>query len=265
MPRSRRTCVRKLRIMKPAPASSTTVSASSATISAPVQRRARTPADADAAAFLQHLVDVGLRDVERGRQAEDDAGAEADRARRSRTRVPSIVNWIQYGRPTSCVARSNRRMPIAAMPSPTSAADQREHARSRSAAAGSRASAWRRARCAPRSRARDWSSARQQQVGDVGAGDQQHERDGAHQRQEHGADRPAVLALVEGLDAAPACPCWCRDCPRRACCEMLISSLCACSRVTPGARRPNTCELARVALLLLEIRGSATAAARDRC
>ena len=81
MPRSRRYSVRKLRIMNPAPASSTSVSASSATISAPVQRRARTPADARAAAFLQHLVDVGLRDVQRRRQAEDDAGAEADRGK----------------------------------------------------------------------------------------------------------------------------------------------------------------------------------------
>jgi hypothetical protein len=30
---------------------------------------------------------------------------------------------------------------------------------------------------------------------------QQHERDGAHQRQEDDANRPAVLLLVEGLDA----------------------------------------------------------------
>ena len=77
--------------MKPAPASSTTVSVSSATISAPVQRRARTPADAAAAAFLEHLVDVGLRDVQRRREAEDDAGAEADAAKNAKT-VPSIVN-----------------------------------------------------------------------------------------------------------------------------------------------------------------------------
>ena len=34
---------------------------------------------ARSAAFLQHLVDVGLRDVKRGRQAEDHAGAQADR------------------------------------------------------------------------------------------------------------------------------------------------------------------------------------------
>ena len=41
---------------------------------------------------------------------------------------------------------------------------------------------------------------RQQQVGDVGAGDQQHEPDRAHQRQEHRPDRAAVEALVERLD-----------------------------------------------------------------
>ena len=42
---------------------------------------------------------------------------------------------------------------------------------------------------------------RQQQVGDVGAGDQQDERDRAHQREEHDANRPAVLLLVERQDA----------------------------------------------------------------
>ena len=40
---------------------------------------------------------------------------------------------------------------------------------------------------------------RQQQVGHVGARDQQHEADRAHHREEHDADRSAVEALVEGL------------------------------------------------------------------
>ena len=72
--------------MKPAPASSTSVSASSATISAPVQRPHADAGRSRSAAFLQHLVDVGLRDVQRRREAEDDAGAEADRGKNAKTR-----------------------------------------------------------------------------------------------------------------------------------------------------------------------------------
>ena len=59
-PTSCRYMFTKLRIMNPAPASSTSVSASCATMSAVVQRRARKPPDPGAAAFLQDFVDVGL-------------------------------------------------------------------------------------------------------------------------------------------------------------------------------------------------------------
>ena len=42
-----------------------------------------------AAAFLQNLVDVGLRDVQRRREPEDDAGAETDAERKANTGHPS--------------------------------------------------------------------------------------------------------------------------------------------------------------------------------
>ena len=64
--------------MKPAPESSTSVSASSTTMSALVQRRARRPEPDRPPSFSTSLMSV-LRHVQRRREAEDDAGAEADR------------------------------------------------------------------------------------------------------------------------------------------------------------------------------------------
>ncbi len=49
--------------------------------------------------------------------------------------------------------------------------------------------------------ARAAGRSREQQVRDVGAGDQEYEADRAHQRQEHQLDRPAVHAIVERHDA----------------------------------------------------------------
>ena len=105
-------------------------------------------------------------------------------ARKAKT-TPSIVNCIQYGLPTSATAASNSRDADDARAEPEHAADAAPAAGSRPAAAARCASAL--APSATRtaiSRARV-RGARQQQVGDVGAGDQQHEADGAHQRQEH--------------------------------------------------------------------------------
>jgi hypothetical protein len=81
-----------------------------------------------------------------------------------------MVNAIQYGFPTSCVAASKRRTPTYASASPS-----RPH----------------RHLASPSGRPRE------QQVRDVGTGNQQDEADGAHQRQEDQLDRPAVHALVE--------------------------------------------------------------------
>ena len=59
----------------------------------------------------------------------------------------------------------------------------------------------RQARSGPTFLARGVADAGQQQVCHVGACNQQHERDRAHQRQEHQPDRAAVLPFVERHDA----------------------------------------------------------------
>ena len=110
--------------------------------------------------------------------------------------LASIENTIQYGTPTSAVSASNQRMRIMPRPRPTPPLMK----------ASSRLSTinWRTMRhlVAPSATrtaiSRDrMRRARQQQVGDVRAGDEQHERDGAHQRPEHGADLRAEHALHE--------------------------------------------------------------------
>ena len=193
------TCVTKLRIMKPAPASSTTVSVSSATINAPVQRRARTPAVPLRPPSLSTSLTSVFETCSAGARPKMMPVPRQTSAKKAKT-LPSIVNWIQYGRPTSCVARSNRRMPIAAMPRPPRPLMTRQqHAFDQQLPDDAPARGAE--RDAHRNLARAIGRARQQQVRDVGARDQQHERDRAHQRQEHGADRSAVLLLVERLDA----------------------------------------------------------------
>ena len=115
--------------------------------------------------------------------------------------TPSMVNWIQYGLPTSATARSKSRVPTMAMPRPIDAAGEREQ-QALDQQLPDDAPARRAHRVAHRHLARPRRRARQQQVGDVGAGDEQHEADRAHQRQEDDADRAGVEALVERLDDA---------------------------------------------------------------
>ena len=69
---------RKLRIIRPAPVRSTSVSVSSAITIADVRRRALAPPELPRAPFLEDLVDVGPRHLQRGREPEQDAGRQAD-------------------------------------------------------------------------------------------------------------------------------------------------------------------------------------------
>ena len=115
--------------------------------------------------------------------------------------TPSMVNWIQYGLPTSATAAieqpraddGDAEADDAAGGGEQQALDQQlpHDAPARGAH-----------RVAHGDLARPCRRARQQQVGDVGARDQQHEADRAHQRQEHDADRAGVEAFVERLDDA---------------------------------------------------------------
>ena len=165
--------------------------------------------------------------------------------------TPSMVNWIQYGLPTSATARSNSRVPTIAMPrpmTPPAAAEQQALDQQLPHDAPARGAH----RVAHRDLARPRRRARQQQVGDVGARDQQHEADRAHQRQEHDADRAGVEAFVERLDDADG--------------ELLVAGrmrrgqalddavelgLRLRRRTTPGFRRREHGEVADVAALLL--------------
>ena len=78
--------------------------------------------------------------------------------------------------------------------------------------------------------------AREQQVGDIGARDQEHERDGARQHQQR---RPDVLHELILRRASPARgrSCWTRETPPRAAARSVSISTRACSSVTPGFSR----------------------------
>ena len=115
--------------------------------------------------------------------------------------TPSMVNWIQYR--LADVGDGAIEQPRA---------DDRDAEADDAAGGGEQqaldqqlphdAPARRAHRVAHRDLARPCRRARQQQVGDVGAGDQQDEADRAHQGQEHDADRAGVEAFVERLDDA---------------------------------------------------------------
>ena len=110
---------RKLRIMKPAPASSTSVSASSITIRAPVQRRARLPPvpDRPPASFSTSCTSV-FETCSAGARPKT-MPVPRQMAARNASTTPSIVNFIQYGLPTSAVSRaSKRRTPRIESPRP---------------------------------------------------------------------------------------------------------------------------------------------------
>ena len=184
--------------MKPAPASSVSVSASSPMMSAPDQRRTRMPAEPDRPPSFRISLTSVFETCSAGASPKMMPVPRQIAARNAITR-PSIVNWIQYGLPTSCVAASNSRMPTNDSARPEHTGDERQedalHQQLPHQAPARRAN-----RHAHGDLTRALRRARQQQVGDVGAGDQEHEADRAHQRQEHGAYRAGVEALIEGLD-----------------------------------------------------------------
>ena len=180
--------------MKPAPESRTSVSASSTTMRTPVQRRARRPRSR-APAFLEDFVDVGLRHVQRRREAEDDAGAEADR--REESKHPRVEGELD---PIRLADVRDRRVEQAdaddRQPEAEHAADDRQQ-QAFDQQLPHDAPTGRSQRDADRDFARAVGRSREEQVGDVCARDQQHEADRAHQRQEDQLDLAAVVALVE--------------------------------------------------------------------
>ena len=109
------------------------------------------------------------------------------------------MNWIQYGAPMPSNAIAKRRIPPIERAEPQNPADQGEQdtldEQLLDDAAASRAE-----RYAHRDFTRALRRPGQQQIGDVRAGDQKHERDGAHEREQHEPERSAAVALVERHD-----------------------------------------------------------------
>ena len=119
-------------------------------------------------------------------------------AKKPNTRA-SMSNVIQYGRPTFWDSPSNHRMPRYPRPSPAMPLMQGEqHALDEQLPDDPPPA--RAERDADGDFARPVGRARQQQVGDVGAGDEQHERDRAHQRPEHRLDLRADDEVEERRD-----------------------------------------------------------------
>ena len=153
-------------------------------------------AAAPAAAVFHHLVEIALRHVQRRGETEQHTGREADRAEEDED---DRIHRERHPVRLADVGGDLRVEPLdAEMPARGRARlRSRPAGRSPPAAAGRCASASRRARRARRSRATGWWRGRAE-IGDVGAGDQQHEADGAHQREENEPELRASGALVEG-------------------------------------------------------------------
>ena len=161
---------------------------------------ARPAPGADAAAsrtsaLFQYFVEIGFRHVERRRQAEHDARAEADggeeredlRVHRELDPV-GLADILRGG-----VEQADANVREAE--SEQTAQDREQYALDEQLPHDTPPCGAERDPHGHLTRAR--GRAREQQVCDVGAGDQEDERDRAHQRQEYEPDRPAVLALVE--------------------------------------------------------------------
>ena len=195
---------RKPRIISPAPTSSTIDSETSATRSA-LRPRAARAARAAAAALLQHVVQVHARGPQRRDQAEhrlettEIASANAEHARRRR----GCGAAARESRSGTMSAKS--RVPPERQHQPETGADQGEHQvlgqelrirRRRPAPAAAR-SASSFCRAAPGG---------QQQVRDVGAGDEQHEADRAEQEAQAAAGAAEVGLVQQDSTLAPALP-----------------------------------------------------------
>ena len=176
--------------MNPAPASSTIVSTISVTMSTPVHRRAQSPPVPPRPPSWRTLVDVPLRGVQRGCQTEDDPGGQTDRRHEGDDgpvhREFHVVRHadILHRRVGPPHAR-HRHAHIC------EAGDEREqdalHQQlpDNTPTAGAQRDAHRDLVLAMR-------RAGEQEVGDVRAGDQQHEGHGALKQEEKQAELPPV-------------------------------------------------------------------------
>ena len=246
--------------MKPAPASSTSVSASSPMMSALAQRRTRMPARARAAALLEHFVDVCLRHVQRRGEAEDHAGPEADGGEiREDAGVHRELDPVRLADVLARVEQPDARERPA-----RGRARRRSAASSRLSISSCRTM---RQRVAPSDTRTDISRARfaaraNSRLATLAHAISSTNADRAQQREKDHADRTAVLLLVERLH------------PRSM--SLLVSGYSRREPFRDGEQlrlrlrtsgvlgsRPNTRRAARVPLLLLEIRIAASGCHRS--
>ena len=210
IPTSIRYIFRKLRVMKPAPASSTSVSASCATMRPDVQRRARMPPDPDRgrlpSAFRATLV---LDTCSAGARPKM-IPVSRHTARKNAMVRQSISNTIQYGLPAFAVCASNQRIPKTDRSRAERSGETRQQHRFDEELPDDMPSAGAE-RDADADLVRAMCGAREQQVGDVRARDQQHEADRAHQRPEQQPELRSVDALVELVRIRARDPCWSSD------------------------------------------------------
>ena len=149
---------------------------------------------AAAAAFLHHLVDVGLGHVKRWREAEDERGRDAHpRKEDDDDGIDRELHPVRL----ALVGQHRVEDPDAAQgqAQPEHAADARQQDAFDQQLTHDPPAA-RAERHADRNLARPLCRPREQQVGDVGAGDQQHEADRAHQRPEDQRNLRAGDAVV---------------------------------------------------------------------
>ena len=153
--------------------------------------------------------------------------------------LPSIVKWIQCGLADILRGRVEETNPDGGQGEAEEAADDGEqdafHQQLPDDAPAARAK-----RDAHSDFTRAVRGPREQQIRDVGAGNEEHEADGAHQREKDRADRAAVDALVDGLDAAAERLCSCPDSRWVSAGRSRGARPAPAPRDTPGARRPKT-------------------------
>ena len=121
MPMSMRYIVKKLRNIRPAPASSTSVSAICTTISPPDQRRARMPPDPVRPPSLSISCTLVADACSAGISPKIKPVARHTIRKNVNVRQ-SIENTIQYGMPTFCASRLNQRIHTIDSSSPTTPA-----------------------------------------------------------------------------------------------------------------------------------------------
>ena len=184
------------RIIRPAPASIVRLSAIWMTTRPSVQRRESMAPVVPRPSLAERAGEADLRRVQCGRKAtehrrpEADRGDECEDAAFDRESQPVRFSSSRGRELEETHAKSRERQP-------GGAGDEREQQ-----ALGEELTddlpARRAERQAHRDLARAGGAARQQQVGDVGAGDEQQEDDRAHESREHRPDRPAGGEVAKG-------------------------------------------------------------------